>query len=349
VGLVFVNYRKNERTLVPAAIYRELVAHFGVDQVFQDYVSLRPGQMYPAGLRQALARANILITVIGPDWLMMTDEHGVRLLDRTEDWVRYEISVALARGITVVPVLTNGARHLEAARLPEDIRQLAQAQAVEIHDRNLGKGLADLVAECQAAGVLRRATPDVSAPRAQPPRWRSRVLVAAVAVIVVGVALALTRPWEGRDGDGAEVTPSTDLTAPETDRTETETTAPEVVSGAVVSDDSISFESATDLDQIPPPNGTQGGPWGMDIYFPTPTRLEPGPEAAVIRWEEESEPTRAGCANSLAGAVEEKPVVALKPGDRVCVRTDNDEVAYVKFTGLSADGLYIFHAIVWES
>lgn len=322
MGLVFVNYRKNEWTLGPAAIYRELVAHFGVDQVFQDYVSLRPGQMYPAGLRQALARANILITVIGPDWLTMTDEQGVRLLDRKEDWVRYEISVALARGITVVPVLTNGAKHLEAARLPEDIRQLAKAQAVEIHDRNLDKGLADLVAECQAAGVLPLATPDVPAPRPRPPRWRSRVVVAAAAVIVVGVALALTRPWEGHDGDGD--------------------------SGAVVYDAPISFQSGTDLDQIPPPNGTKGGTWGTDIWFPVSTRLEPGPDAAVIPWEGESEPNRADCANLLAGAAEEEPVVALEAGDRVCVRTDHNEVAYVTFTGLS-DGWYTFDATVWAS
>jgi len=331
VGLFFVNYRKKERTLGPAAIYRELVAHFGADQVFQDYVSLRPGQMYPAGLRQALARANILITVIGPDWLTMTDEHGVRLLDRDDDWVRYEISVALTRGIVVVPVLVHGAERLEAARLPENIRRLAKAQTVEIHDRNLDEGWAKLVAECQRAGVWPPATPDTANPGPRSSWWRSHVVIVVSAMIVVAAALVILRPWEGHEGSG--VAPSTNRTAPDGD------------SGVVRYDEPISLATGTDLDLVPP----RGGGEGVDIWFDVPTQIEPGPGAVIVSWEEDSAPSRSDCANRLSGAVEDVPVVAPAAGDYVCVRTGEGRTARLRCTGLSQYGWFNFGATVWES
>lgn len=44
---------------------------------------------------EALRRAEVVITVIGPAWSTMVDEHGARRLDNPEDFVRQELGFAL--------------------------------------------------------------------------------------------------------------------------------------------------------------------------------------------------------------------------------------------------------------
>jgi hypothetical protein len=333
VGLVFINYRKKEQSLGPAAIHRELVAHFGPDQVFQDYVSIRPGQMYPVELRQALARANLLVAVIGPDWLTMTDEHGVRLLDRDDDWVRHEIAVALARGIRVVPVLLNGTDPPAAERLPSDIRRLARAQAIEIHGRNLGDGLAELVDACHAAGVWPPAPPDTaSTPGA--PWWRSRAVLFAI-VVIAGMAVLLVRPWRE---DGADPADEPDVT------TSPRTTSSGPDGSPVRYDEPISVQRTIDLDQVSP-----RGDGDADIRIDTPTQLDPGSGAVVVPWEGERVPSRSDCADILAGALDDVPVFDFQVGDYLCVRTNEGRTARLKSTGLSDNGRFTFDATVWES
>ena len=116
---VFINYRRKDVPAVAGVLYDHLVKRFGEDQVFRDCASMQAGEDYPTALREGLERATILIAVIGPKWLRLTDENGVRLLDRPKDWVRQEIARALARGITVIPVLVEGAERLPYADLPQ--------------------------------------------------------------------------------------------------------------------------------------------------------------------------------------------------------------------------------------
>jgi hypothetical protein len=54
-------------------------------------------------LEQWLIKCLVMVVVIGPDWLDARGEHGRRLDDPT-DWVRLEITQALAGGVTVIPV-----------------------------------------------------------------------------------------------------------------------------------------------------------------------------------------------------------------------------------------------------
>jgi tetratricopeptide (TPR) repeat protein len=129
---VFINYRRRDVPAVAGVLYDQLIERFGEDQVFRDCDSMQAGEHYPTALREGLERAAILIAVIGPEWLTLADEDGVRLLDRDRDWVREEITRAFDRGIRVIPVLVEGAERVPYADLPKDIRELANLQSVRV-------------------------------------------------------------------------------------------------------------------------------------------------------------------------------------------------------------------------
>ncbi|HVV20512.1 MAG TPA: TIR domain-containing protein, partial [Pseudonocardiaceae bacterium] len=146
---VFINYRVKDNPTAAAVIHDHLAQVFGKDEVFRDCVSMEGGEHYPSTIRAALARARVLIAVIGAQWLTLTD-NGVRLIDREHDWVRLEIADAFRRGITVLPVLLKDVPENvvlpQADQLPTDVRPLAHIQAFEFSQRHLRRDL-DRLAE----------------------------------------------------------------------------------------------------------------------------------------------------------------------------------------------------------
>ena len=66
-------------------------------------------QKWPDRLRQAVFDCEVLLAVIGDQWLTLCDEHGRRRIDDEEDWVRQEIMTALDSGKWVLPLLVGAA------------------------------------------------------------------------------------------------------------------------------------------------------------------------------------------------------------------------------------------------
>jgi len=142
---VFVNYRTRDVAHVAAAVYDRLVDVLDADQVFRDVRSMAPGERYPPAIRSALHRADVLVAIIGPDWLA-ADEHGTRLVDRERDWVRWEIATALERGIPIVPVLIDDTPLPDASALPEPVAGITRVQALRIRHTDQRRDIDALVA-----------------------------------------------------------------------------------------------------------------------------------------------------------------------------------------------------------
>jgi hypothetical protein len=134
---VFINYRFADERFGAGAVYDAMAQRFGSNLVFRDCVSMPAGDHYPTDLRQGLEHAEILIAIIGPNWLTGRDEDGVRWLDRPGDWVRYEIGRALERGIPIVPVITAGAAQPLMTDLPGDIVAMAALQSHHLDHAHL--------------------------------------------------------------------------------------------------------------------------------------------------------------------------------------------------------------------
>ncbi|ROP42025.1 TIR domain-containing protein [Saccharothrix texasensis] len=146
---VFVNYRAKDNPVAAAAIARVLTDNFGRELVFRDCVSMAPGEPYPQAIRQALREADVLVAVVGPDWLAVDPSTGRPRVEAEDDWVRMEIAHALSHGIPVVPVLLHdtpeNARAPRHHELPSSIRRFASIQAARFSQRRFDQDMAALV------------------------------------------------------------------------------------------------------------------------------------------------------------------------------------------------------------
>lgn len=132
-GKIFISYRRQETAWPARQLYDVLVARFGVESVFKDVDDIEPGDDFVDRITEAVAACDVLLALIGPQWLTMPDDKGLRRLDNPDDFVRLELKAALARGVRVVPILVDGARMPPTEQLPDDIAAITRRQAVEIN------------------------------------------------------------------------------------------------------------------------------------------------------------------------------------------------------------------------
>src|SRR5215475_8637309 len=92
VSGVFINYRGADSDTAAVLIDRELTNRLGGDRVFLDCRSIPAGADFVEELLGRLRACSVLLVVIGPRWLTLTDTAGQRRIDDPRDWIRREIA-----------------------------------------------------------------------------------------------------------------------------------------------------------------------------------------------------------------------------------------------------------------
>jgi hypothetical protein len=131
-GRIFISYRREETAYPAGWLFDRLAHHFDGGQVFKDVDSIQPGDDFVEVIATAVGSCDVLLALIGAEWLTITDEHGQRRLDNPDDFVRLEIEAALTRGVRVIPILLDGARMPRADELPASLAKLVRRQALEL-------------------------------------------------------------------------------------------------------------------------------------------------------------------------------------------------------------------------
>lgn len=129
---IFISYRQAESAATCGRIYDRLIAHFGIDAVFNDVDSIGYGTDFRVAIQQALDRCAVQLVIIGPQWLTVTSAQGQPRLFTPQDIVRFEVESALQRGMTTIPVLVQGAAPPPEANLPKSLAQLTYLNAVHV-------------------------------------------------------------------------------------------------------------------------------------------------------------------------------------------------------------------------
>lgn len=124
-GSIFISYRRSDSSDIVGRIYDRLVAHYGQKFIFKDVDSIPYGVDYREHIRHWVNCCQVMLVIIGPDWLETKGQNGQRRLDTPEDWVRLEIEMALERDIPIVPLLINNASLPSTGDLPTSLQQLA--------------------------------------------------------------------------------------------------------------------------------------------------------------------------------------------------------------------------------
>jgi hypothetical protein len=126
---VFINYRTGDTDKAAALTDSSLRQEFPHHQVFRDHRSMSPGVDFPSEIMRALRKSDVLLALIGTQWLTLKDSVTDRpRIEAPGDWVRTEIALALEWNLTVIPVLVDGARLPTPGELPDEIKALAQRQ-----------------------------------------------------------------------------------------------------------------------------------------------------------------------------------------------------------------------------
>jgi TIR domain-containing protein len=129
---IFISYRRQDSGDVTGRIYDRLVHHFGKEAIFKDVDSIPLGVDFREFLGDAVGKCNLLLAVVGRQWLNSQNESGVRRLDDSRDFVRIEIESALQRDIPVIPLLVQGAGVPAENDLPSSMRALVYRNAISI-------------------------------------------------------------------------------------------------------------------------------------------------------------------------------------------------------------------------
>jgi hypothetical protein len=139
---LFINYRRDDTGDTAQAVYTQLQAYFGADQVFMDVNTIEAGEVWPERLRTALEQAKAVLALIGRKWLFSHDEFGRRRLDFEKDWVRIELRAAIKAKMPIYPVLVGReARIPPQAALPADISPIAARRPRRRYVTSIGSGI----------------------------------------------------------------------------------------------------------------------------------------------------------------------------------------------------------------
>jgi TIR domain len=131
-GRNFISYRREDTAYPVGWLYDRLGERYGSSQVFKDVDSIELGDDFVEVITTAVRCCDVLLALIGEDWLTITDAHGRRRLDDPDDFVRLEVEAALARRVRVIPILVEGARLPTTEELPASLARLVRRQALEL-------------------------------------------------------------------------------------------------------------------------------------------------------------------------------------------------------------------------
>ena len=160
---IFVSFRIDDEPFGAMLIQRELSDAFGRETIFRSSDSIKPGDDYVRCITRAIRRCEVMIVVMGRNWLVLDDD-GRSRLDDAADWVYREIALAFAHGKRVFPVLLGAARMPRETDLPHTIAQLNRCQYRRLEHRQFGVNMALIVSDLEEM----LASPDPAGQNAPP-------------------------------------------------------------------------------------------------------------------------------------------------------------------------------------
>jgi hypothetical protein len=122
-------------------VYDRLSEVLGRENIFFDVSNIEPGEDFVSRISEIVATCDVLVAIIGPHWVSITDASGIRRIDSPFDLIHIEVGAALERNIRVIPMLVDGAAMPEEHQLPPRLAPLVRRNA---HDVSFNHFHADL-------------------------------------------------------------------------------------------------------------------------------------------------------------------------------------------------------------
>ena len=128
---IVISYRRSDSSAIAGRIFDHLTAYYGEESVFMDIDNIPFGMDFRTQIHETLQRTDIVLAVIGANWLGIGAGGAVRMSEPT-DPVRVEIETALSQKTPIIPVLVDGAKMPDSAALPTEFGNFAYLNAAEV-------------------------------------------------------------------------------------------------------------------------------------------------------------------------------------------------------------------------
>lgn len=166
-----------------------------------------------------MASSDVVLALIGDDWLTVADAQGNRPLDKADDFVRVELTAPLKRNVPVIPVLLERARMPGPTELPPELSQLARINALEITDDRWDYDVGRLISKLGFLGLTPQPPAPPAPPTAQGEVGRRRNAMARSGqprrlAIIIGLAVAILAGILVAGGGGDHADAPQDASAP---------------------------------------------------------------------------------------------------------------------------------------
>lgn len=153
--LVFISYRREDSSAAARWLWDAIRRTFGPAAVFMDVEGIASGEEWEERIRSQLTAAKVVIVVIGPHWLRVTDRYGRRRIDRPDDWVRQEVVHGLENDALVIPLLLSNTPLPDAEALDEALVALRRRQVFRLRDDSWEADLSRLLERLETLGLVR--------------------------------------------------------------------------------------------------------------------------------------------------------------------------------------------------
>ncbi|MSM40853.1 MAG: PASTA domain-containing protein [Geobacter sp.] len=303
---ILISYRREESAGHAGRIYDRLCEKFGRNRVFIDVSAVEPGLDIAEAVDRTVGSCAVLLVVIDRKWLGCVDAAGKRCLDDPQDIVRLEVGTALRRKIRVVPVLVQNAAMPAESNLPEDLKQLARRNPIEIGESHWEAELTQLTGTL--GRILNGATaaapqPETTEPKPALPKQKFRLnwVISSITAVVVALTGLLSSIESFRDAFVRVFKGPPAQTTTTTSQPTGTTVAPPGEKGTAAETATTPKETGTPAD---PATGTAPGPARPGVVtVPNLTGQTLDRAVAILK--------KAGL---VAGDVEERESATARPG-----------------------------------
>ncbi|MBV9858602.1 MAG: TIR domain-containing protein [Alphaproteobacteria bacterium] len=143
---IIIVYRRADSAAITGRIYDRLAARYGAPAVFMDVYSIPLATDWRQAVAEASLNGAVILAVVGPKWQGPGPDGHARI-DNDDDPVRLELEIALQAGVSVLPVLVEGATMPSAGQLPPSLATFSAINAATIDTgRDFDQDVAQLIA-----------------------------------------------------------------------------------------------------------------------------------------------------------------------------------------------------------
>ena len=131
---IFISYRRADTRGYAGWLEHCLEEKLDPEHVFRDVVDLRAGEDFMAAIKRFIGRCDVVLCLIGPQWVDTSGGDGQARLEAEDDPVRIELETAFRMGRRVIPVLVEDAQMPAVTDLPGSLGELCRINAFRLSD-----------------------------------------------------------------------------------------------------------------------------------------------------------------------------------------------------------------------